>query len=157
MLIAKGKKAVDSLALTLALAPLSLPKLRIFEISLTKNRFVFEGKVLNKYGTNNAKFASSDSKKDFYRRFLKCDLADEGGFDTITLVVLSEFISHTINKIVVDSCIRIEGAVVVPRLASDGGTADYSLQLDASTIILKAKPFMTRLVFVPKLSIHSFL
>ena len=84
-------------------------------------------------------------------------IADEGGFGTITLVVPSEFIPHTIDKVVVDSYIRIEGAVVVPRLASDGGTADYSLQLDASTIVVKAEPFPIRLVFVPELSIQAYL
>lgn len=147
---------MDSLALALPLSPLSIPKLLISEICSTKDRFVFEGKVLNKYGTYDVK-GSNDSRKEYYKRYLKCDLADEGGYGTITLVVPFEFIASTIDKIVVDTFIRIEGAAVVSRNASDGGTADYSLQLDASTIILKAEPFVTRIVFIPELSIHSFL
>ena len=49
-IIAAGKKCVDSLALALPLLPTSLPKLNIFDIGLTKNRFVFEGRVLNSMG-----------------------------------------------------------------------------------------------------------
>ena len=57
--------------------------LDIVDINDSCPRFVFEGKVLNRYGTYRL---VTDSKQNI-SRYLKCDLTDCHGFDTITLSV----------------------------------------------------------------------
>lgn len=156
-MIAEGKKVVSQ-----ALAhPISLPileKLFISEINSINQKFAFEGRILYRYGTYDLKLHSNDSRNEYFRKYLKCDLADQQqGYGTISLVVTSEFIPNVEKLIVIDICIRVERGVVVPRVPSDGGTSDYSLQLDTVSSVVKAEPFSTQVVFIRELSIQAFL
>ena len=92
-----------------------MPKRTISQIAATRERFIFEGKVLNIYGTD-------ESDKDW--RYLRTDLADELEFDIVTLVAGSNYYNAILNKIIVGFCIRVEGAVVIPRTIHDGGCID---------------------------------
>lgn len=145
--IKQGKQKVDS---SLCIVPVVessvLPKRVVSEICATKERFIFEGKVLNIYGTY-------DSDKEW--RYLRTDLADEVGFDIVTLVAGSTHYGAILKKIVVGTCIRVEGAVVIPRTVHDGGSIDHALQVDATTSITTIPTFETTLFFVPELSIKN--
>lgn len=124
----------------------ALPKRVVSQISATKERFAFEGKVLNVYGT-------FDTDKDW--RYLRCDLADEVGFDIVTLVAGATHYASILKKIEVGSCVRIEGAVVIPRTVHDGGSIDYALQVDATTSVTPIPTFETTLFFVPEMTIKD--
>ena len=84
-------------------------------------------------------------------------MTDELGYETVSLVAGSDHYNTHLHKIIVGTCVRIEGAVVVPRALSDGGSIDYSLQVDATTSISPIPSFETTLFFVPELSIKTFL
>lgn len=144
--IKDGKQKVDA---SLSLVPAvneDLPRLVVSQIAATKERFAFEGKVLNIYGT-------FDTDKDW--RYLRCDLADEIGFDIVTLVAGPSYFGSILKKIEVGCCIRIEGAVVIPRTVHDGGSIDYVLQVDATTSITLIPSFDTTLYFVPEVTIKD--
>lgn len=144
--IKQGKQKLDG---SLSIVPVEgsiLPKRLVSQICATRERFIFEGKILNIYGTY-------DSDKEW--RYLRCDLADEIGFDIVTLVAGSNYYGAVLNKIEVGRCIRIEGAVVIPRTVHDGGSIDYALQVDATTSIASIPTFETTLFFVPELSIKE--
>lgn len=143
-----GKQKLDD---TLSIVPVEscvLPKRLVSQICATRERFIFEGKILNIYGTY-------DSDKEW--KYLRCDLADEVGFDIVTLVASSNYYGGILNKIEVGKCIRIEGAVVIPRTVHDGGSIDHALQVDATTSITSIPTFETTLFFVPELSIKEVL
>lgn len=125
------------------------PLLFISQITNSKIRFAVEGKILNKYGTYK-------SGKD-YKKYLKADLVDKEGLQTITLVVSELFIAKYVEKIDVDLFIRVEGSVVLPKNAADGGSSSYSLHVDATTSIIKAEPFDCTIVFVAETTIQKFL
>lgn len=116
------------------------PLLSISQITDSKLRFALEGKILNRYGT-------FKTTKDFKKLF-KVDLVDKEGYQTITLVIGEPHISKYVDKLEVDAFIRVEGSVVI---------AQYSLQVDATTAIIKAEPFQVNLVFMPEISIQNFL
>ena len=126
--------------------PSDLPKRAVSQISATKERFAFEGKILNTYGTY-------DTEKDW--RYLRCDLADEVGFDIVTLVAGPNYYASILKKIEVGCCVRVEGAVVIPRTVHDGGSIDYALSVDATTSVTSIPTFETTLFFVPELSIKE--
>lgn len=144
--IKQGKRKVDLSVNLPVVDPSTLPKLAVSDISSTKQRFIFDGLILNIYGTY-------DTNREW--RFLRTDLTDKVGFDTVTLVAGSNYYGAHLSKIVVGSCIRIEGAIVVPRTANDGGSIDFSLQVDATTSITPIPAFTTDLFFVPELPIKS--
>lgn len=143
-----GKQKVDT-SLSPIVSEISvLPTRTVSQIAATKERFIFDGKILNIYGTY-------ESDKDW--RYLRCDLADELGFEIVTLVAGSNYYSAILSKIIVGSCIRVEGAVVVPRTIHDGGSIDYALHVDATTSITPIPTFETTLFFVPELAIKTVL
>lgn len=123
--------------------------LSISQISESKVRFAFEGKILNKYGTY-------ISTKDF-KKYLKVDLVDKEAYQTITLVLVDPFISKFVSKLEPESFIRIEGSVVQPKNPLDGGSCSYSLHVDATTSIVKAELFDVNVVFIPEIIIKFFL
>ena len=134
-----------------------IPLLKISEICDNATRFVFEGKILNKYGTY--KLSSSPNKGPSYKvsKYLKCDLGDIDGCNTITLSIVDNYISLYESKIIVGAFIRVEGPVVKAKNRNDGGTCAFSLQVDATTSILKAEPFDCNLSFYPEVRIKDFL
>ena len=143
-----GKQKVDT-SLSPVVSEISVLRTRtVSQIATTKERFIFDGKILNIYG-------NYESDKDW--RYLRCDLADELGFEIVTLVAGSNYYSAILSKIIVGSCIRVEGAVVVPRTIHDGGSIDYALQVDATTSITPIPTFETTLFFVPELAIKTVL
>lgn len=137
-----GSRSVEPLANT----PKPLP---ISEIGYTRERFFIDVKILNVYGTY-------DSKKD-YAKYLKTDVTDAVGFNTVTIIFGQNYINKYLDKIVHDTCVRVEGANVIARNPNDGGSIDFSLQVDATTLISPIPFFKTELFFVPELSIHSLL
>ena len=61
---------------------------------------------------------------------MRTDLTERIGFDTVTLVAGSNHYGAHLSKIVVGSCDRVEGAMVVGKTINVGGTIDFSLQVD---------------------------
>ena len=131
--------------------------LKICEVSENAARFVFEGKILNKYGTY--KLSASPKKTPSYKvsKYLKCDLCDIDGCNTITLSIVDNYISLYETKIILGEFIRVEGPVVKPKNRNDGGTCAFSLQVDATTSILKAEAFECDLSLYPETRIKDFL
>ena len=125
------------------------PLLSISQISDSKVRFSFEGKILNKYGTYK-------SSKDF-KKYLKVDLIDKEALQTITLVIKEPFISKFVAKLEPESYIRVEGSVVESKNSANGGSCIYSFHVDATTSILKVEPFDVNVIFIPEISIKNFL
>ena len=126
MEIKLGKRKLENPGPLAICEPVSLPKLNVAEISSTKERFFLDGLILNIYGTY-------DSDREW--RYLRTDLTDYIGFDTVTLVAGSNYYDAHLDKIIVGSCIRVEGAVVVPQTSNDGGSIDYSLQVDVRQLV----------------------
>lgn len=119
------------------------------EIGFTHDRFAIERKVLNVYGT-------FDSNKDF-QKYLRIDVIDSIGFDTITIIFGSNYYKPYEKTIKEGVCLRVEGTHAVAQNPNDGGSLDFSLVVDSTTIIITIQPFEMELFFVPKLSIRSFL
>ena len=69
-----------------------LPKRTVSQIAATRERFIFDGKVLNIYGTY-------ESDKDW--RYLITDLTDELGFEIVTVVAGSNYYNAILSKIIV--------------------------------------------------------
>lgn len=123
------------------------PLLSISQISDSKVRFTFEGKIWNKYGTYK-------TFKDF-KKYLKVNLVDKEAFQTITLVIGEPFISKFVAKLEPKSYIRVEDSVVEPKnFTADGGSCKYSLHV-VTTLILKAEPFDVNVIFIPEISIKN--
>lgn len=130
-------------------APPTCRHLSISEIGFTKERFYVDAKVLNVYGT-------FESTKD-YSKYLKTDLADASGYNTVTFIVGQNYIDTCKEIIViVDTYLRIEGANVLARNPNDGGSIEFSLNVNARTDITSIPSFTCELFFVPELSIRSF-
>ena len=89
--------------------------------------------------------------------YLKCDLVNKDGLNTITLSIVDTYISMYESKLVIGSFIRVEGPVVKPKNQNGGGTSYFLLHADATTPILKAEPFECNLSFYPEVCIKDFL
>lgn len=131
--------------------------LKIGEICENSSRFAFEGKVLNRYGTYKLSNLGKVGDISKIPRYLKCDLADQEGFNTITLSIVDTYISLYESKLLIGSFIRVEGPVVKLKNRNDGGTSCYSLHVDATTSILKGEAFECNLSFYPEVHIRDFL
>lgn len=123
--------------------------LSISQITDSKLRFVLEGKNLNKYGAYKL-------NKD-YNKYLKSDLVNKEGLQTITLVIRETYIAKFEDKTEPGFFIRVEGCVVVPKNANDSGTSYFSLHIDATFSIIKVEHVQTTLVFMLKISVNKYL
>lgn len=103
-------------------------------------------KVLNIYGTYK-------SPEDFN---LKIDVTDEGEYNTVTLILGQNYIKTYEEIIAIDTCIRIDNPNVL-QIPNDGGSIDFSLNVNARTTIIVITSFGVELFFVRELSIRSFL
>ena len=113
--------------------------------------------MLNRYGTY--KLPNLGNVRDVSKipRYLKCDLVDEDGSNTITLSIVDAYISLYESKLIVGSFVRVERPVVKPKNQNDGGSSSFSLHIDATTSILKGEPFECNLSFYPEVRIRDFL
>ena len=75
--VKQGKRKLDSASHLAISESLPLPILSVAEINAMRQHFIFEGLILNIYGTY-------DTDREW--RYLRTDLTDRIGFDTVTLV-----------------------------------------------------------------------
>lgn len=128
----------------------AIKPLLIEEIDLTVKNAIFDGKVLNKYGTFMVQNVS-------YSKNLKVDLADKSGFSCITLHIDELHYLEFVKLLNVDDCIRISNFSICNRNPrNDGGTSELSLTYDPSTQIEKIESFAVNHIFYPETTISQY-